>query len=58
MLKCNLFNNVVVPVDNETSVGRLIQYKATQVVVVELDILCFPNFGMLSKYTRFPCNVG
>ena len=61
MLKCNLFNDVIspsFPLDNETSVGRLIQYKATQAVVVELAFLRFSTFSMLLKYTCFPWNVG
>ena len=62
MLKCNLYNDVgspEIPLDNETSVGRLIQYKAKQaVVVVELAFLRFSTFSMLLKYTRFPWNVG
>ena len=57
MLKCNLFNDVAHPVYKETSVGRLIQYKAIQ-EVVELAFLRFSTFGMLLKYTRFPWNVG
>ena len=61
MLKRNLCNDMIFPVspvDNETSVGRLIQYKATQVVVVKLAFLRFSTFGMLLKHTRFPWNVG
>ena len=58
MLKCNLFNDMSPPVYNETSVGRLIQYKATQVVVVELAFLRLSTFSMLLKYTRFPWKVG
>ena len=48
---------VISPGDNETSVGRLIQYKAIQ-EVVELAFLCFFTFAMLSKYTCFPWKVG
>ena len=58
MLKYNLFNDGISPLDNETSVGRLIQYKAKQGVVVELAFLRFSTFSMLLKYTRFPWNVG
>ena len=59
MLKYNLFNDGIFPefpLDNETCVGRLIQYKATQ--AVELAFLRFSTFGMLLKYIRFPWNVG
>ena len=47
---------VISPLDNETSVGRLIQYKAKQ-EVVELAFLRFSIFDMLLKYTRFPWKV-
>ena len=52
ILKCNTFNHMLTVVYNKTSVGSLVQcYSRCD---VELALLCFSPFHVLSKYTHFP----